>query len=59
MSKQKLVAERKKAAEEVCYTVLLAMALGGLDIPLEDRDFLAKPMEKWTRLCVKTGTMEP
>ena len=52
---KRLERKRLKAAEDVCYTILLAMALGGLDIPLEDRQFIAKPMEKWVDLSVKSG----
>jgi hypothetical protein len=33
---------------------MLAMAVGGLDIPVEDRQFLADPMQKWVDLAVKS-----
>ena len=52
---KRLERKRLKAAEGVCYSILLAMAVGGLDIPLEDRQFLADPMEKWVALSVKSG----
>ncbi len=53
--RKRLERERLKAAEGVCWSILLAMAVGGLDIPLEDRQFLAQPMEKWVKLAVKSG----
>lgn len=51
---KRLERKRLKAAESVCYSILLAMAVGGLDIPLEDRQFLADPMQKWVDLAVKS-----
>lgn len=55
---KRLERKRLKAAEAVCWSILLAMAVGGLDIPLEDRQFLAEPMEKWVKLAVKSGLIE-
>lgn len=52
---KRLERKRLKAAEGVCWSILLAMAVGGLDIPLEDRQFLADPMEKWVKLAVQSG----
>jgi hypothetical protein len=53
---KKLVKKRRKAAEEVCWRILLMM---GLDIlPIEDYDsrkLLADPMEKWADLAQQTG----
>lgn len=54
---KRLERKRLKAAESVCWSVLLAMSVGGLDIPMEDRQFLAKPMEEWTGLAVKSGLL--
>ena len=51
---KRLERQRLKAAEAVCWSVLLAMAVGGLDIPLDDRQFLAEPMQKWVDLAVKS-----
>lgn len=53
-TRKRLERERLKAAEGVCWSILLAMAVGGLDIPLEDRQFLAEPMQKWVDLAVKS-----
>lgn len=50
-----LVSKRRKAAENVCWTVLLMMELGGLEIPLEWREYLAKPMQEWVELAHATG----
>jgi len=55
---KRLERKRLKAAEAVCWSVMLAMAIGGLDIPLEDRKFLADPMEKWVKLAVQSGLIE-
>lgn len=51
---KRLERQRLKAAEAVCWRILLAMSVGGLDIPLEDRQFLAEPMQKWVDLAVKS-----
>jgi hypothetical protein len=38
---------------------MLMINLGGLDeVPMEWRDMLAKPLQKWADLCVATGQME-
>lgn len=39
--------QRRAAAEDVCFTVLLMMGLGELEIPIEARKWLADPMQKW------------
>jgi hypothetical protein len=39
------------AANEVCWTVILMMQLGLLEIPLEERPMLADPMAKWSDLA--------
>jgi hypothetical protein len=51
---KRLERKRLKAAESVCWSLMLAMAVGGLDIPVEDRQFLADPMQKWVDLAVKS-----
>ena len=53
--RKQLVRERLEAAEGVCWSLILAMSVGGLDIPMEDRQFLAQPMEKWVSKAVKCG----
>ena len=50
-------AQRRLAAEEVCWALMLMMQLGLLEIPVGDRKILAEPMEKWAKLCVETGEM--
>lgn len=57
-TRKRLERKRLKAAEGVCWSILVAMALGGLNIPLEDRQFLAEPMEKWVKLAVQSGLIE-
>lgn len=52
-----LVGKRRSAAEEVCWTLVLMMDLGGLEIEPEWRDYLAGPMGAWTALAVETGVM--
>lgn len=49
-NKKRLKKERSKAAEAVCSTLLTMMAFGGLDVPIEDREFLAS-MQKWVDLA--------
>jgi len=39
--------ERNKAANEVCWTLIIMMAFGGLDLPDDDRQFLGERMERW------------
>jgi hypothetical protein len=52
-------AQRRYAAEEVCWSLMLMMELGGLEqIPLEWRKLLADPLEKWAKLCEETGQMK-
>jgi hypothetical protein len=52
-------ARRRDAADEVCFTLLLMMELGGLDIKDKGwREFLGKPMEKWADLAVDTGILK-
>lgn len=58
MAKTK-AAQRRDAAEEVCWTLMLMMELGGLEIPMEWRKFLSPPMDKWADLCVQTEVMKP
>ncbi len=55
---KRLERKRLKAAESVCFSILLMMAVGDLDIPLEDRQFLAEPMEKWVKLATKSGLIQ-
>jgi hypothetical protein len=52
-----LAARRREAAEEVCWSLLIMMDLGGLDIPLEWRKYLADSMEPWVDLAVRTGQL--
>lgn len=49
--------ERLEAAEDVCWTLLMMMALGGLELEQEWRDYLTGSYEKWTDLAVATGIM--
>lgn len=51
------VASRLSAAEEVCWTLLLMMGLGGLEIEKKWRDYLGTTYEKWVTLAVETGVM--
>lgn len=52
-------AQRKIAAEEVCWSLMIMMELGGLEgIPLEWRKQLGDPLEKWAKLCEATGLMK-
>lgn len=58
MAKTK-AAQRRDAAEEVCWCLMLMMQLGGLEIPVEWRKFLGPSMDRWADLCVETGEMKP
>lgn len=59
MTSQKHLAKlRRDAAEEVCWTLMLMMSIGTLEIPLEDRPFLGEPVDKWAGLAVATGKMK-
>ena len=51
------VKKRRDAAEEVCFTLLIMMGLGGLDIPKEWREFLAPPMQAWADVAAETGVI--
>lgn len=54
------IGKRRKAAEEVCWALMLMIGLGGLDeVDLEWRKMLGEPMEKWADLAVETGEMKP
>lgn len=53
----RLVAKRRAAAEEVCWTVILMMSLGLLPIPYKNRPMLAEPMQKWSDLAAQTGLL--
>lgn len=51
-------AQRRAAAEEVCWSLMLMMELGGLEkIDLGWRKVLGDPFGKWAELCVATGHM--
>jgi hypothetical protein len=52
-NKKRLKKKRLKAAEEVCWTLILMMAFGGLNLPDDERQILANPMEKWSDLSDK------
>jgi hypothetical protein len=47
-TKKKLEKERYKAAEDVCWTLILMMAFGGLDLPDIEREWLGERMQKWS-----------
>lgn len=53
------VGKRRKAAEDVCWTLMLMMALGGLDdVPMEWRPLLADSLQSWADIAVDTGVMQ-
>lgn len=58
MAKNK-AAQRRDAAEEVCWGLLLLMGIGGFDIPQSERDFISPYLEIWADLAVDTGVMHP
>lgn len=50
--------ERLRAAEEVCWTLILQMGLGILTIDNgREREFLATPMLEWANLAAETGVL--
>jgi hypothetical protein len=49
--------ERLKAAEDVCWSLMLLMKLGGLDISHSWKQYLAKDMQAWVDKAVATGVM--
>lgn len=52
-------AQRRAAAEEVCWSLMLMMELGGLEgIDMGWRRMLGDPLEKWAKLCEETGQMK-
>lgn len=52
------VGKRRSAAEEACWALMLALALGGLeDVPIEWRPLIADPLQRWADLAVQTGVM--
>jgi hypothetical protein len=50
--------KRLRAAEETCWTLMLMMGLGMLDIPMHEREMLSRTMQKWVDLGVATGIIE-
>jgi hypothetical protein len=44
---KKLEREQNEAADKVCWTLILLMSFGGLDLPNDEREIIAEPMEKW------------
>jgi hypothetical protein len=53
-------AQRRAAAEQVCWALLIMMELGGLDgVPMDWRPFLTEPLTEWLDLAVDTGQMKP
>lgn len=49
--------KRYKAAEDVCFSLLLMMDLGMLELPMENRKFLAEPMQIWADLAAEAGIL--
>lgn len=53
-------AQRRSAAEEVCWALMLMVNLGGLDgMDLDWRKYLADPLLSWCDLAVATGELKP
>lgn len=52
------VYDRLKAAEDVCWALLLLMHIGEMKIPQSDREFLGDPMQKWADLAASTGVLK-
>ena len=49
---------RMERAEEVCWTLMLAMGLDVLHVANRaERDFLAEPLQAWCDQAVATGQM--
>jgi hypothetical protein len=49
--------QRRDAAEEVCWRILILMGIGALeDVPMRLRDLVAEPMQKWADLNPKVGS---
>lgn len=51
---------RYEAAEEVCFTLLVAMGLDILppsEVSNAGRDFIAKPMDRWAELAEQAGLL--
>lgn len=42
--------ETLKAAEDVCWTLMLMKTSGWLNLPEDERQLLGKPMQKWLDL---------
>lgn len=57
-SEAALVQERLEAAEEVCWTLIVMMQLGGLNIPHAERVFLMNTYGPWVDLAVETGILK-
>lgn len=57
MAREKARRARRDAAEEVCFTVLLMMAFGELEIPVEARALLAEPMQEWADRAQEGGLL--
>jgi hypothetical protein len=56
-SQAKVMQERLEAADEVCWTLIVMMQLGGLDIPFEERKFLMDTYGPWVQLAVESGDL--
>lgn len=53
-----LIDERLEAAEKVCWSLMVMMNFGGLELDIEWRRFLAEPMQEWVDLAVSTNIMK-
>lgn len=53
----KQVRTRLETAEEVCWTLMLMMGLGGLQLSPGWRTFLGEPLQKWADLASEQGIM--
>lgn len=57
MNKAYAVRKRRDAAEEVCWTLIIMMQIGMLQIPMEERKWISESFMKWADLAVETGIM--
>jgi hypothetical protein len=51
-------AKRRDAAEQVCWTLMLMMSIGMLELPDASRVMLGNVMEVWSDLAVRTGELK-
>jgi hypothetical protein len=50
--------ERLKAAEDTCWSLMLAITIGVLEaVPVSERPLIGDSLDKWAKLAAEQGLM--